>query len=252
MAAATKQFCVEVIDAVADLVAIVKPQAAFFELLGPYGMQCLAEVMQYAHHRGLLVLLDAKRGDIGTTAEAYAQAYLGTDSAWGGDALTVNPFLGDDTLVPFVSRASATGTGLFVLVKTSNPGSSYLQDLSCPEGHVYDRLAGTVQKLAHDSCGSSGYGAIGAVTGATYPEELARLRSQMPSAWLLIPGYGAQGAGASEVAAGFDDQGMGAIVNSSRGIIFAYGAPSAAGPNWQDSVRQAAEIMRAELPKPHA
>lgn len=247
VARVTRQFCCEVIDSVADLVPIIKPQAAFFERLGPEGMQCLAEVIRYGAARGLLVLLDGKRGDIGSTAEAYAEAYLGPDSPWGCDALTVNPYLGEDTLVPFTERCRATGSGLFVLVKTSNPGSRYLQDLPFDSGHVYDRVAATVEALAAASRGPSGYGAIGAVTGATYPEQLAELRKQMPSAWLLIPGYGAQGAGAAEVRAGFDDRGLGAIVNSSRGVIFAYGRAETTGLDWQNAVRAAAEKMNHEL-----
>ncbi|MGN6548241.1 MAG: orotidine-5'-phosphate decarboxylase [Aureliella sp.] len=250
VARVTETFCCEVVDAVADLVPIVKPQAAFFEQLGPLGMQCLANVVRHATRRGLMVLMDGKRGDIGSTAEAYAEAYLGSESPWGCDALTVNPYLGDDTLGPFYDRCQTSGAGIFVLVKTSNPGSRYLQDLPCESGHVYDRVAGTVEKLAQSSRGPSGYGSVGAVSGATYPEELVKLREAMPSAWLLIPGYGAQGAGAAEVRGGFDSRGLGAIVNSSRGIIFAYGKPDAAGLQWQKSVRQAAEQMCGELPRP--
>lgn len=246
----TRRFCCEVIDAVADLVPIIKPQAAFFEQLGPHGMSCLAEVIRYGVGRGLLVLLDAKRGDIGSTAEAYAAAYLGSDSPWGCDALTVNPYLGEDTLTPFTDRCLASGAGIFVLVKTSNLGSRYLQDLPWESGHVYDRVAATVESLSVASRGRSGYGAVGAVTGATYPDQLAELRQKMPSAWLLIPGYGAQGAGAAEVRGGFDHRGLGAIVNSSRGIIFAYGRPESAGADWQDAVRRAALQMNSELPQP--
>ena len=247
MAKQTTLFCCEVLDAVADLVPIVKPQAAFFEGLGPSGMQCLAEVIQHARKLGLLVLLDGKRGDIGSTAEGYAEAYLGADSPWQCDALTVNPYLGDDTLLPFFQRASSTGTGIFVLVKTSNPGSKFLQDLHCPEGHIYDRVAATVEGLSMSTQGKSGYGIVGAVTGATYPQELAKLRAQMPTSWLLIPGYGAQGGAAADVLPGFDKDQSGAIVNSSRGIIFAYGKPESAGLNWQNSVRQAAQKMKEEL-----
>ncbi len=247
MASQTTVYCCEVLDAVADVVPVVKPQAAFFELLGPLGMQCLAEVIQHARKLGLLVLLDGKRGDIGSTAEGYAEAYLGADSPWQCDALTVNPYLGDDTLLPFFQRASATGTGIFVLVKTSNGGSSYLQDVPCPEGHIYNRVAATVEGLSLSTQGSSGYGIVGAVTGATYPQELGALRAQMPTSWLLIPGYGAQGGAAADVQPGFDSQGTGAIVNSSRGIIFAYGKPEAAGLDWQNSVRSAANKMRDEL-----
>ena len=247
----TRTFCFEVIDAVADLVPIIKPQAAFFEMLGPAGMNALAAVIRYGRERGLLVLLDAKRGDIGSTAEAYAEAYLGQDSAWGCDALTVNPYLGADTLTPFTDRCAMTGSGLFVLVKTSNDGSHFLQDLTCSAGHVYDLVAATVEGLAAGSRGRSNYGAIGAVTGATYPDQLAALREKMPSAWLLIPGYGAQGAGADEVRGGFDERGLGAIVNSSRGIIFAFGRPESAGIDWQTSVRNAAQEMTSQLARPN-
>lgn len=247
MAKQTTLFCCEVLDAVADLVPIVKPQAAFFEQLGPAGMQCLAEVIEHARKLGLLVLLDGKRGDIGSTAEGYAEAYLGADSAWKCDALTVNPYLGDDTLLPFFQRASETGTGIFVLVKTSNGGSRFLQDLPCPEGRIYDRVAAMVEGLSLSTKGKSGYGIVGAVTGATYPQELSALRAQMPTSWLLIPGYGAQGGAAADVMPGFDQNQSGAIVNSSRGIIYAYGKPEAAGLNWQNSVRQAAQKMKDEL-----
>lgn len=246
----TRMFCCEVIDAVADLVPIVKPQAAFFERLGPHGMGCLLEVIHHAIKRGLLVLLDGKRGDIGSTAEAYAAAYLGADSPWSCDALTVNPYLGADTLEPFVERSEASGAGIFVLVKTSNPGSRFIQDLTSSEGRVYDRVAATVEKLSAATRGESGYGIVGAVTGAPYPEELSELRAKLPSAWLLIPGYGAQGAGAAEVRGGFDSKGLGAIVNSSRGIIFAYGPPDAADLNWQTAVRQATVQMNDELSQP--
>ena len=246
----TAQFCCEVIDAVADLVPIIKPQAAFFEQLGPQGMLCLSKVIRYGAERGLLVLLDGKRGDIGSTAEAYAEGYLGADSPWGCDALTVNPYLGDDTLAPFTDRCAKSGAGIFVLVKTSNPGSRYLQDLPWQGRHIYERVAETVEALAAASRGQSGYGAVGAVTGATYPDQLAELRQRMPSAWLLIPGYGAQGAGAAEVRSGFDKQGLGAFVNNSRGIIFAYGRPDSAGLDWQKAVRLATEQMNSELSGP--
>ncbi len=243
----TEQFCREVIDAVADIVPVVKPQAAFFEQLGWCGMQALANTIDYARQKGLIVLLDGKRGDIGSTAEGYAEAYLGPTSAWQCDALTINPYLGADTLEPFVKRSRETGSGVIVLVKTSNPGSSYIQDVNCSDGRIYHKVADTVQQHCLADLGKSGYGSVGAVTGATYPEELAELRARMPNVWLLIPGYGAQGAGAAEVRAGFDQNGLGAIVNSSRGIIFAYGSPDKAGTTWQDKVRQAALTMNQEL-----
>jgi orotidine-5'-phosphate decarboxylase len=247
VAGATECYCRHVIDAVAEFAPIVKPQAAFFEQLGPAGMVALGSVIQYARQAGLLVLLDGKRGDIGTTAEAYADAYLGDSSAWQCDALTVNPYLGDDTLKPFVDQCHSRTAGIFVLVKTSNPGSGFLQDKVVEGRAVYEHMAALVQQLTQQSVGASGYGSIGAVVGATYPEQLAKLRSQMSNTWILIPGYGAQGGTASDVAHGFDKQGLGAIVNSSRGIIFAYQTPRYAGLAWQDAIAAAARDMAAEL-----
>jgi orotidine-5'-phosphate decarboxylase len=248
VAAATQCYCQEVLDAVANWVPIVKPQAAFFEQLGPDGMQCLAAVVRHARKLGLLVLLDGKRGDIGSTAAAYADAYLGSASPWQCDALTVNPYLGDDTLKPFVEVANQRGAGIFVLVKTSNPGSGFLQDQATADGQtVYERVAASVQSLARASAGSWGYGNVGAVVGATYPQQLADLRSRMPNAWILIPGFGAQGGTAEDAACGFDANGSGAIVNSSRGIIFAYDQKQYESLNWQDAVACAARDMAMQL-----
>ena len=247
VAEATECYCRHVIDAVAEFAPVVKPQAAFFEQLGPAGMVALGAVIQYARQAGLLVLLDGKRGDIGTTAEAYADAYLGESSAWQCDALTVNPYLGDDTLKPFVDQCQSRFAGIFVLVKTSNPGSGFLQDKVIDGRTVYEHMAALVQQLGQQSVGSSGYGSIGAVVGATYPEQLAKLRAQMTNTWILIPGYGAQGGTASDVAHGFDKNGLGAIVNSSRGIIFAYQTPRYSSLAWQDAIAAAARDMAAEL-----
>lgn len=248
VARATQLYCQEVMDAVAEHAAIVKPQAAFFEQLGPAGTEALAAVIQHARRLGLLVLLDAKRGDIGTTAEAYADAYLGATSPWQCDALTVNPYLGDDTLQPFVDLAVQRQAGLFVLVKTSNPGSGFLQDQYLSDGQtIYQRVAATVERLAQSTCGTSGYGSMGAVVGATYPQQLFMLRQQMPHAWILIPGYGAQGGTAQDVALGFAADGLGAIVNSSRGIIFAYQQPQYHHLPWQAAVSAAAAEMASNL-----
>jgi orotidine-5'-phosphate decarboxylase len=208
VAAAFQSFCCGVIDAVAPLVCVVKPQAAFFEQYGPPGMNALAEVIRYARRQGLLVILDGKRNDIGTTAAAYAEAYLGADSAWSADALTVSPYLGDDSLTPFADRAKATGSGIFVLVKTSNPGGGAFQDYAGADGPLYRRVAGLVERLAAETAGECGYGAVGAVVGATYPAQLAELREAMPHTWFLIPGFGAQGGSAQDVAAGFDHGGL--------------------------------------------
>ncbi len=248
VAAATQCYCQEVIDAVAVCTPIIKPQAAFFEQLGPSGMHVLAAVIRHARNRGLLVLLDGKRGDIGSTAEGYADAYLGANSPWQCDALTVNPYLGDDTLTPFVNTASARNAGIFVLVKTSNPGSGFLQDLQIDGGQtIYERVADAVEAHSQATLGSAGYGSVGAVVGATYPEQLHKLRSRMPHTWILIPGFGAQGGTAQDVVHGFDEHGLGALVNSSRGIIFAYTLPQYAHLAWQDAVSMAAADMAQQL-----
>ena len=247
IAQATQCYCVEVIDAVASHAAVIKPQAAFFEALGPAGLAALKQVIDHSHKAGLIVVLDAKRGDIGSTAEGYAEAYLGSKSPWSADALTVNPYLGDDTLKPFIKSANENGAGIFVLVKTSNPGSGFLQDLTIDGCTVYERVAAVVQAESKTSVGTSGFGNVGAVVGATYPEQLRELREVMPNAWLLIPGYGAQGGTAQDVAHGFRADGLGAIVNSSRGIIFAYSQPKYAGIDWQEAVARAASAMALEL-----
>ncbi len=255
-AAAFAEFSCRVIDAVRDLVPIVKPQAAFFEALGPAGMQALADVLAHARQAGLETILDGKRNDIGSTAEAYADAWIGRrGSAWGSDSLTVSPYLGDDTLLPFVRAAEARGGGIFVLVKTSNPGSAALQDRTTTvDGRVVlirDLVAQWVEGHAARTARPSGYGDVGAVVGATYPRELGELRRAMPHAWLLVPGYGAQGGGADDVAAGFDDRGLGAIVNNSRGILFAHAAPEyrerVTEAGWIEAVRMATEAMIAAL-----
>lgn len=245
--AAFVDFCTGIIDAVAPLAPAVKPQSAFFEQLGPAGVKALAEVVAHARAAGLLVIMDAKRNDIGSTAEAYADAYLGADSAFGADALTVSPYLGSDSLAPFIKTAQQRDSGVFVLVKTSNPGGGQFQDLICGERTLYARVAAYVEELAASDAGESGYGAAGAVVGATYPEQLAELRAAMPHAWLLVPGYGSQGGSAADVAGAFDALGLGAIVNNSRGIIFAHARPEYAGRfgarRWQDAAAAATQDM---------
>ena len=244
-AEAYAQFGAEVIDAVKDVAPAVKPQAAFFEQLGPAGMAALHKVIGHARKAGLLVILDGKRNDIGSTASGYAEAYLGADSPWGADSLTVSPYLGEDSLTPFVDICQQTHSGIFVLVKTSNPGGGLLQDIADADGAtVYQHVAELVETMAKRTVSEHGYGNEGAVVGATYPDQLAELRERMPHAWLLIPGFGAQGGAASDVAAGFDERGLGAVVNSSRGVIFAYAKEqyaAAAARSWQDAVAAAAQ-----------
>lgn len=257
VADAYRVFCEGIIDVVAPLVAVVKPQAAFFEQLGPAGMTALHEVVQYAHQNGLLVILDGKRNDIGSTATAYANGYLGAGQAspWGADALTVSPYLGDDSLDPFVEVAQDREAGIFVLVKTSNPGGKCFQDLASDGKPLYSHVAGLVEKLAAATLPAAEegvpYGAVGAVAGATYPEQLEELRAAMPHSWFLVPGFGAQGGSAADVAGAFDEQGLGAVVNSSRGIIFAHArAPydqQFGDSKWQEAVEAATRDMIAQL-----
>lgn len=240
---AYRDFCLGIIDVVAPLVPAVKPQVAFFEQLGWRGMQALDTVMQAARAKQLLVILDAKRNDIGSTAEGYADGWLGADSAWGADSLTISPYLGDDSLQPFVTTATQRHAGLFVLVKTSNPGGKFLQDLPAGDACIYNRVGELVENLAAESAGECGYGVTGAVVGATYPEQLAELREKMPHTWFLVPGFGSQGGTAEDVAPAFDAKGLGAVVNSSRGIIFAHArepyAQKYTAGDWQRAVEEA-------------
>ncbi len=253
-AAAFEEFCVRLIDVVAPLVPAVKPQAAFFEELGPDGCLALARVIRYARNAGLIVICDAKRGDIGTTAEAYARAFLaGSDpqaAPWHADALTVNPYLGRDTLEPFVKVATERGAGIYVLVKTSNPGSASFQDRQADGQKIYRHVAQVVEDLAVQTA-ESGYGCVGAVVGATYPQELAELRAAMPHVPLLVPGYGSQGGAAADVAAAFSPEGLGALINNSRGINFAYRAAPYAeqfgARQWEAATEAATRRMIADL-----
>ncbi len=254
-AAAFEEFCVRLIDVVAPLVPAVKPQAAFFEEYGPDGCLALSRVIRYARHAGLIVICDAKRGDIGSTAEAYARAYLAGDdpaaAIWQADALTVNPYIGSDTLEPFVNVAVERGAGIYVLVRTSNPGAGTFQDRTTDGVPLYRRVAEAVEQLSAAHADADGYGPVGAVVGATYPQELAELRAAMPHVPLLIPGYGSQGGTASDVAAAFDPHGLGAVVNNSRGINFAFRQKPYAeqfGPaRWEEATEEAVRAMVADL-----
>ncbi len=253
-AAVVAEFCRKVIDIVADLVPAVKIQSAFFEAIGPEGLIAMAEVLEYARKCGLIVILDVKRGDIGSTAEAYADAYLGPEgpAPWPADAITVNPFLGPDTLEPFVRTAQARGGGIFGLVRTSNPGAPEFQDITPMNGKpVYRRIADWVQSQAMVTAGQSGLGIVGGVVGATYPQQLKELRSVMANAWLLVPGYGTQGATATDVSSAFRPDGLGALVNNSRGLIFAFRQPEyaemARRAGWQAATRKATEEMLQQL-----
>jgi len=260
VAAAYEEFCFRIIDVVAPLVPGVKPQSAFFEEAGPEGVTVLARVIRKARDAGLIVICDAKRGDIGPTAEAYAAAYLaGEDpdaAPFAADAVTVNPYLGGDTLEPFVRLASERAAGVYVLTRTSNPGAGTFQDRMADGRPMYRHVAEMVEALASSTAGSEPYGAMGAVVGATYPRELTELRAAMPHAPILVPGYGTQGGRADDVAGAFDAQGLGAVVNNARGINFAYSREpfrSQFGEaKWEQAVEAATKEMIAQLAGPCA
>jgi orotidine-5'-phosphate decarboxylase len=252
VAEAYVRFGCELIDVVAPLVPAVKPQMAFYEQLGVDGMIALKMIIDHARKKGLLVILDGKRNDIGSTAEAYADGLLGKCSPWGGDALTVSPYLGHDSLEPFVKTATAREAGLFVLVKTSNPGGGQFQDQPFASGPtLYRAVAAEVERLSSATVGQCGYGIVGAVVGATYPEQMAELRAAMPHTIFLVPGYGSQGGTAKDCTAAFDANGLGAVVNNSRGIIFAHSrkpyAEKFGAAEWQRAVEAATRDMIAEL-----
>jgi orotidine-5'-phosphate decarboxylase len=251
MAAAFEEFCLRVLDVVAPLVPALKPQSAFFEACGPAGMAALQAVLGRARQRGLLTLLDSKRNDIASTAEAYADAaFAGTvcggrrHPVWSADAMTINPYLGRDAVEPFLAGARRVGAGVFVLVRTSNKGAGQFQDLECGGKPLYRHVAEAVATWAAENPGRCGYGDVGAVVGATHPSELARIRSWVPQVPFLVPGYGAQGGSAADVAGAFRADGTGAIVNSSRGIIAAFGP---AEPRWEAAVEAATRAAIAAL-----
>ena len=229
-AQALLRFNTRLIDAVDGIVPAVKPQLAYYEMYGVPGVKAFYDTVSYAAKKGMLVIADGKRNDIGPTAEAYAQAYLGEtalesgkEAAFGADALTVNGYLGVDGIKPFQSACEKGGKGIFVLVKTSNPSSGQLQDLTFTDGRtLYEVMADLVNEWGESTVGQCGYSSIGAVVGATYPAQLEQLRKRMPRAWFLVPGFGAQGGGAEDVAKAFNPDGLGAVVNASRSLMCAY------------------------------
>ncbi|MBW3082737.1 orotidine-5'-phosphate decarboxylase [Bifidobacterium phasiani] len=228
LAVAYFEFNRAIIDAVADVVPAVKPQIAMYEALGPAGVDAYTMTCEYAASQGLYVIGDIKRGDIGSTAAAYAGHLSGVGGEppfdpWHEDAVTVNPYLGTDGITPFVEAAEAADKDIFALVRTSNPSSSEIQELELADGgRVYEHVADLVEGWGAATVGDRGYSRVGAVVGATHPQEGAALRRRMPHTFFLVPGYGAQGGTARDVAGMFDADGSGAIVNSSRGIIGAW------------------------------
>jgi orotidine-5'-phosphate decarboxylase len=237
-----RTFLLALIDRLAPVAAAVKIQLAYFEALGPPGWSLYHEVVAEARERQLIVIADAKRGDIGSTAEAYAQAHL--DVA-GADAVTVNPWFGSDGVEPFLRRAREEGKGVFLLVKTSNPSSAEIQDLRLPDGRlVFEQVASLLHEWSEGTKGSRGYASVGAVVGATHPSEARALRVLLPAVPFLIPGYGAQGGKAEDLRGLFDGSGMGAVVNASRSILYAYRSRPG---SWLEAAYQEAENMRRAL-----
>lgn len=231
-----------IIEATQGVVACYKLQSAFFEVLGIPGLIALAQLVADVRARGIPVILDAKRGDIGSTAEAYARSYL-AQGVFASDALTVNPYLGEDSLEPFVTQAVRADRGLFVLVKTSNPGSKDVQDVLLEGGErLFEHTAALVTRLAEPHRGASGYAPVGAVVGATHPEALKKLRGQLPYSILLVPGYGAQGGGAEGVAGAFDKDRLGAVVSSSRALSY-----TTQEADFAERAREAAVAMNRDI-----
>ncbi len=264
IASAYEEFCSRVLDIVAPLVPAVKPQSAFFEACGPEGMAAMQRLLCKARNHNLITILDGKRNDIASTASAYADAAFGgtrlaarTFPVWEADALTINPYLGRDAVEPFLESARRVGAGLFVLVRTSNPGAGQFQDLlvsppassshstdnSSPRP-LYQYVGEAVGAWARENVGQCGLGDVGAVVGATYPAELVMLRKLLPETIFLVPGFGAQGGKAEDVASAFRPDGLGAIVNSSRGILFPFKPDD---PSWETRIDEATRATIAAL-----
>lgn len=243
MASAFEEFGLRVLDIVAPHVPIVKPQSAFFEACGPAGLLAQQRILARARALGLVTILDNKRGDIASTAEAYADAALaGTlfngsrQAVWSADAMTINPYLGRDAVEPFLQSARRCEGGVFVLVRTSNKGAKQFQDLTADGKPIYRHVAEAVGAWAAENPGACGFGDVGAVVGATHPTELALVRQWIPNVLFLVPGYGAQGGSGADTAAAFRPDGTGAIINSSRGLTACF-APDER--KWEEAIERA-------------
>ncbi len=249
------EFNMNVIDKVCDIVPAVKVQIAYYEMYGYEGLRAFNYTVNYARGRGMTVIADCKRNDIGSTAGCYSKAYLGktalggkTLQAFPADMLTVNGYLGYDGIKPFVDDVKANDKSIFILVKTSNPSSGELQNLRLDNGKfIYEHMGELVSEWGKDIIGKYGYSEVGAVVGATHPGEAVRLRAQMPHTFFLIPGYGAQGGSAEMLKVCFDGRGLGGIVNSSRGILCAYKKPEYSGMTYYEAARAACLDMQQDL-----
>ena len=251
MAVGFREFGQKALELVRPYCGVVKPQAAFFELAGPKGFDSLQLLLDEARIMGFVTILDAKRGDIASTATAYADAAFAGCSVdgeiatvWNADSLTINPYLGRDAVEPFLTAAKAADRGVFVLVRTSNPGAGLFQNLVCDGKPVYRHVADAVASWNTPTIGECGLGDVGAVVGATHPAELRELRAALPGVWFLVPGYGAQGGTAADVKAAYLPNGLGAVVNSSRGVTFPFHPDD---PAWEAKVVAAAQKAAAEL-----
>ena len=244
----------EIIDAICDIVPAVKPQAAYYEMYSWQGMWALCETVKYAQQKGMIVIMDGKRNDIGSTMQAYAKAHLGVSevngkelSAFGSDMLTVNGYLGSDGIEPLLPICDEKDKGIFVLVKTSNPSSGELQDQKIGDKSIYETMGAMCEQWGEKTQNSYGYSRVGAVVGATYPQQLSEMRQKMPHTFFLVPGYGAQGGGANDVAGAFDKNGLGAIVNSSRAILNAWKKAGTDGKDFAQQARKAALTMKEDI-----
>ena len=239
------------IDATCDIIPAIKPQIAFYEMFGVPGMMAFEETCKYAKEKGMIIIADIKRGDIGSTAQGYSNAYLGKtkmgdieEPIFDVDFVTVNPYMGTDCVKPFIEDCKKYDKGMFILVKTSNPSSGELQDVKLEDGQeVYKRVAKLVEEWGKDLIGKYNYSSVAAVVGATYPKQLEELRNLAPHTYFLIPGYGAQGGKADDIALGFDNNGLGGIVNASRSLMCAYKSDL-----WKDKFKEEEYAMatRAE------
>ncbi len=254
-AAALLEFNKAIIDKIYDIVPAIKPQAAYYEMYGWQGVRALSETIAYAKSKGMFVITDGKRNDIGTTMEAYAAAHLGATEvegaeleAFGADALTVNGYLGSDGIDPLLKICSERDKGIFVLVKTSNPSSGELQDKKLETGEsVYESMGMMCESWGSELVGKYGYSAVGAVVGATYPEQLAEMRAKAAHTFFLVPGYGAQGGGAQDAKNAFDQNGLGAIINSSRGIMCAWKKQGLTEEDFAEAARAEALRMKEDI-----
>ena len=251
---AITKFNFDLIDTLKDEIPAVKVQVAYYEMYGVEGMKAFRDTIKYARDNGLMVIADVKRNDIGSTASCYSRAYIGASDINGkkitpfeSDFITVNGYLGSDGILPFVKDCEQNDKGLFVLVKTSNPTSGELQDLNMENGKtLYDNMASLVDKWGQTTIGKYGYSSIGAVVGATHKEQALLIRKEHPHLFFLIPGYGAQGGKAEDLAVCFEN-GKGGIVNSSRGILCAYKKPEYAGLDYKQAALKAAINMKKDI-----